>query len=238
MRSRAYAALVALIVLLAALASIAQTSAGVVPTAALPAADPKVPWKLTVVILDGIDRVEKAEIPVTEAVEFIEVHSRFDVEVEYVVADVKHGYTPYRMPDRKYSYVMLGWNLQRSFIATLPVSSSYLFLYKLNGRRPAAAGSALGIEFGFMKGRKRRTYATVPTDMHWYVNEPNQGFKSWAAQIVAHEIINTIQGIVEARPYRCGQLTGTPGVSGHIHERERLESLTDKCYTRLIANPN
>ncbi|MEO7539298.1 MAG: hypothetical protein ABIV21_04685, partial [Pyrinomonadaceae bacterium] len=196
----------------------------------------KVPWKLTVVILDGIDRSEKADIPVKEAVAFIEANSRFVFEVEYVVSPAKHGYTPYRMPDRKFSYAMLGWNLPDRLVRSLPVSSSYLFLYKINGRRPAAAGSALGLDFGLIKGRKARPYATAPTDMHWYINEPNQGFKSWAAQILTHEIVNTIQAKVEARPYRCGQLTGTPGVSGNIHERERLASMTDKCYKRLGNN--
>jgi hypothetical protein len=72
--------------------------------------------------------------------------------------------------------------------------------------------------------------------MRWFINEPNQGFKSCAAQILAHEIINTIQAKVEARPFRCGQLKGTPGVRGDIHETERLKSLTDRCYTKLGRN--
>lgn len=199
----------------------------------------KIPWKLTVVILDGIDRVEKAEIPVREAVAFIEQRSRFLFEVEYVVSSVPHGYTPYRMPRekgskrREFAYSMMGWDLPRRFVRDLPVSTSYIFLYKMNGRRPAQAGSALGLDFGLIIGGRPRPYATVPTDMHWFVNTPNQGFNSWAAQILAHEIINTMQAKLEARPYRCGQLKGTPGVRGDQHEGERLASITENCYTRV-----
>jgi hypothetical protein len=207
-----------------------------VPIAAPSKTTERVPWKLTVVILDGVDVAEKAEVPVKEAIAFIEARSRFTFEVEYVISSAKHDYTPYKMPDRKFSYAMLGWNLPGKMIRSLPISSSYLFLYKLNGRRPAAAGSALGLDFGLIKGRKPRPYATVPTDMHWYVNVPNQGFQSWAAQILAHEIINTLQAKLERRPYRCGQLKGTIGVRGDIHESERLASITDKCYGRLGKN--
>ncbi len=201
----------------------------------------KIPWRLTVVILDGIDAVEKAEIPVNEAIAFIEQRSRFSFEVDYVVSSVRHGYTPYRMPRVKgkrpeFAYAMMGWNLPRRFVRNLPVSTSYIFLYKMNGRRPAQAGSALGLDFGLIIGGRPRPYATVPTDMHWFVNTPNQGFNSWAAQILAHEIINTLQAKLEARPYRCGQLIGTPGVRSDQHEGERLASISEKCYSRITRN--
>jgi hypothetical protein len=225
---------------LASTSAIAQGPVTAVNSDRLSADQPseKIPWKLTVVILDGTDPVEKAEVPVKEAVSFIEQRSRFVFEVEYVVSSVRHGYTPYNTPRVKgkrpeYAYAMMGWNLPRRFVRNLPVSTSYLFLYKMNGRRPAQAGSALGLDFGLVIGGRPRPYATVPTDMHWFVNTPNQGFNSWAAQIVAHEIINTLQAKLEARPYRCGQLTGTPGVWAVQHEGERLASISEKCYSRV-----
>lgn len=200
----------------------------------------RVPWRLTVVLLDGADRVQAVEIPVKEAVEFIGANSRIDVEFDLIEAKTKHKYTPYVTAANKKAgiarttrYAMMGWDLPQRFIRSLPVSTSYLFLYKLNGKVPAQAGSALGLDFGLIKGGKPRPYATVPVDMWWYVNSPNQGFKSWAAQILAHEIINTIQAKVEARPFKCGQLTGTPGVAGNIHETERLSKLTPACYSKL-----
>ena len=213
----------------------------VAPTATVKA---RIPWTLTVVLLDGADQVNHAEIPVKEAVEFIEANSRFEFTVKYVRSSAKHGYTPYRIgPDKnkdkipdETAYAMMLWNLPTAAIRALPVSTSYIFLYKLKGRRPVQAGSALPITYGLMKGGKQRPYATVPVDQWWYVNTPQQGFKSWAAQILTHEINNTIQAKIEARPYKCGQLLATQGTPGNIHEAERLTKLTDKCYAKLGKN--
>ncbi|MFN0278396.1 MAG: hypothetical protein ACKVRN_07315 [Pyrinomonadaceae bacterium] len=211
---------------------------------ALAVAEERIPWSLTVVVLDGADQLQQAEIPVKEAVEFIEAHSRFVFTVRYVTSSAVHGYTPYRVgadknkdkiPDET-AYAMMLWNLPSRAIRPLPVSTSYLFLYKLMGKRPVQAGSALPIGYGLMKGGKQRPYATIPVDQWWFVNTPNQGFKSWAAQIVTHEINNTIQAKIEARPYKCGQLLATQGTPGNIHEAERLTKLTDKCYVKLGKN--
>jgi len=230
--------LIALIFIFSSVGSYAQT-----PTSTS-SKDEKIPWTLTVVLLDGADPVKHAEIPVKEAVAFIEANSRFAFTVKYVRSSAKHGYTPYRIgPDKNKdkipddtAYAMMAWNLPSSAIKALPVSTSYLFLYKLSGKKPVQAGSALPITFGLMKGGKQRPYATVPVDQWWYVNTPQQGFKSWAAQILTHEINNTIQAKIEARPYKCGQLLATQGTPGNIHEGERLSKLTDKCYAKLGKN--
>ena len=206
----------------------------------------KIPWTLTVVVIDGANQAVQAEIPVKEAVAFIEAHSRFVFTVRYVASSAVHGYTPYRIgadknhdgkPDDT-AYAMMGWNLPKAAIKSLPVSTSYLFLYKLKGKKPVQAGSALPITFGLVKGGKPRPYATVPVDMWWYVNTPNQGFKSWAAQILTHEINNTIQAKIEAAPYKCKQLLATQGLSGDKYEAQRLTKLTDKCYAKLGNNAN
>ena len=204
----------------------------------------KIPWTLTVVLLDGADQVQHAEIPVKEAIAFIEAHSRFVFTVKYVTSSAMHDYTPYRIgPDKNKdkipddtAYAMMAWNLPKRAIRSLPVSTSYLFLYKLKGKKPVQAGSALPLSYGPVKGGKPRPYATVPVDIWWYVNTPNQGFKSWAAQILTHEINNTIQAKIEARPYKCGQLLATQGLPGDKYEAERLTKLTDKCYAKLGKN--
>lgn len=209
-----------------------------------PDIDEKIPWTLTVVLMDGADMKQHAEIPVSEAVAFIEAHSRFAFTVKYVTSAAKHSYTPYRIgPDKNKdkipddtAYAMMGWNVPKAAINALPVGTSYLFLYKLKGKKPVQAGSALPLTFGLMKGGKPRPYATVPVDMWWYVNTPNQGFKSWAAQILTHEINNTIQAKIEATPYKCKPLLATQGLPGDKYEGERLSKLTDKCYAKLGKN--
>ena len=60
--------------------------------------------------------------------------------------------------------------------------------------------------------------------------------KSWAAQILTHEINNTIQAKIEAPPYRCKQLLATQGLPGDKYEGERLTKLTDQCYAKLGKN--
>ncbi len=203
-------------------------------------ANQRIKWKLTVVLLDGADRVQHAEIPVKEAVEFIRANSRIDIETEFIESPSKHDYTVYVTPANKKTgtkrenrYLMLSGDLPVRLVKSLPKSTSYIFLYKLFGRIPAQAGSSLGLDFGIPVGGKPRPWATVPVDPWWYVNTPKQGFKSWAAQIVAHEMINTIQAIVEARPFKCGKLNGTPNLLGDKWEASRLGVLTEKCYKKL-----
>ena len=73
----------------------------------------------------------------------------------------------------------------------------------------------------------------MPVDQWWYVNEPHDGFKSRAAQILTHEIINTIQAKVQAVPCRCTRLTATVGLPSAEYEAERLAKLNNGCYDRL-----
>ena len=208
--------------------------------------DGKVSWGLTVVLLDGVDRYQQAEIPIEEATAFIEARTRLVFDVKYVTDFSSHELTPYVVGDDwdgdgkgdERAYLMMAWNLPKSVIKSLPVSSSYLFLYKLNGYRPLQAGSAVGLDYGIRVGGKRRPYATVATDQWWYVNEPHEEFQSRAAQILTHEIINTIQGKIEAAPYRCQQLTATLGLPAPQYESERLLKLNNTCYAKLGRNAN
>ena len=126
--------------------------------------DGKVSWGLTVVLMDGVDKYQQAEIPVEEATAFIEARTRLVFDVKYVTEFSSHELTPYAVGDDldgdgkgdERAYLMMGWNLPKSVIRSLPVSSSYLFLYKLNGYRPLQAGSAVGLDFGIRTGGKPR----------------------------------------------------------------------------------
>jgi|GEM_PF-1432298 len=205
---------------------------------------PSVPWRLTIVLMGPIDSVQQAEIPVKEAVSFIEARTRFVFDVQYVTTYPSFDYTPYYLgPDNdgdgrgdEVAYLMMGWNIPQTTIDSLPVSSSYVFLYTLNGLRPLQAGSALGVNYGIVKGGKARPYSSIPVDQPWYVNEPVDGFASHAAQILTHEIINTIQGKIEAPPYNCPQLSAKWGLPAGQFESERLLKLNDACYEKLGNN--
>ncbi len=211
------------------------------------AEDGKIRWSLTVVTLDGVDQYQKAEIPVKEAVSFIEARTRLVFDVKYVSEYGSRELTPYATgPDYdgdgigdEFAYLMMGWNLSDSVQASLPLSTSYLFLYSLNGYRPLQAGSAVPLEYGIFKGGKNRPYASAPTDQWWYENEPYEGFRSRAAQILTHEIINTIQAKIETAPYNCRQLLATtPGLNATEYESERLLQLDKTCYKKLGDNAN
>ena len=210
----------------------------------LPNVGKRVPWKLTVVLIGPVDPVEQAETPVKEAVSFIEARTRLTFDVQYVVTYANYDYTPYHLGEDidgdgvgdETAYLMMGWNMPAATLESLPVSSSYLFLYTMNGLRPLQAGSALGVKYGILKGGKPRPYSAVPTDQFWYSSESYQGFSSRAAQILTHEIINTIQGKIEAAPYNCSQLTAKWGLPAAQFESERLLKLGDACYEKLGSN--
>jgi hypothetical protein len=194
----------------------------------------RLPWNLSVVVMDGSDLETKAKIPISVAVAFIEARTRFKFNVRYIETDVQHDFTPYITDMTRYA--MMGWNMPAEFIQNLPVSTSYVFLYKLGDREAAYAGSALGLDYGLQIGGKPRPYCTAATDQRWFVNTPVEGFDSWAGQILTHEIINTIQAKIEAPPYNCGQLTATQGTRADVHESERLTKLTDEVYAKLGDN--
>lgn len=214
--------------------SIVQTSRG------------NVSWKLIVVLLGPVDPVQHAEIPINEAIEFIEARTQLVFDIQYVIAYSGYDYTPYRLgADQdgdgvgdEVAYLMMGWNIPTSVIESLPVGSSYLFLNTMNGLRPLQAGSVLGTKHGIWKGGKPRPYSSVPVDQWWYVNEPYGGFRSRAAQILTHEIINTIQGRIESPPYNCPQLTATWGLVPAQFESVRLLKLTSLCYEKLRSSPD
>ncbi len=194
---------------------------------------PRIAWKLHVVILDGADRTYKADIPLKEAVAFIEKFSKFRVELTVVESGLPHSTFSYLDNNGTPVYQMLRDQIHPKIIANLPVAHSYLFLYKLYGNPPAQAGSTMGVADGIPVGGKSRPYATVCTDVWWYNNEPAGGFNSRAASILAHEIINTINCVTEVAPYYCPPLIGENSPDPYITEGNRLKVMGDACYKQL-----
>lgn len=206
----------------------------------------KIPWKLTVVMLDGVDPFNQGEVPVKEAVSLIESNTRFAFDVRYINEFSPHDLTPYATGEDydgdgkgdEWAYLMMSWNLPDSVLNSLPESSSYLLLYRLNGYRPLQAGSALPMEYPLYSRGKPYPYASVPTDQWWYVNEPYEGFESRAAQVLTHEIVNTIQAKIEAAPYNCKPLIIDYAMPAAKYEAARLEKISDTCYAKLSSNSN
>lgn len=193
---------------------------------------PSIPWHTVVLMLDGIDEIEKAEIPLAEYRRFLKTNSRFALKLTFLKFDGAHDYT-YAGEDKYHLY----WSaLPQKWLDQIPPCSSVLALYKLNGRSPLYAGSTWALRDGIAVNGKLRTFASIPTDMPWFVNEPYEGFDSHGAQITTHELNNTIQGKLEAPPYNCGKLIATDGDPAYKHESDRIKSIKPSCYAALGRN--
>ena len=199
-----------------------------------PAAAPRVTWKLVVSVLDHPDFESKAAIPLKEAISFIEKFSRFKIQLEVKEFNIDHTYNQSIDGSGNTVYNMLEFEMPRPFLNSLPVADSYLFLFQMFGRLPQLAGSTLGVDRGIMKGGKGRAYATVPVDPWWYNNNPQGGFKTRSASILAHEIINTISSTISVPPYNCTPLVVREhSPDPYVEESTRLKSMQDACYNKL-----
>ncbi len=193
-------------------------------------------WQMQVLALDGINRSQKVDIPVAEAVSFIEKRSRFKFSYAVTESSEPHGYTRYDCGEGPQKCVVVNYfDVNPSIVDALPVADSYLLLWNSNSNPPLQAGSTWGATEGILKQGTKRPYATIPVDPWWYNNDPHQGFSSRAASIVTHELINVINSKLESAPYYCVPLTGTPGSPADKYESDRLAKLTDDCYARLQA---
>lgn len=189
-------------------------------------------WHLVVLVLDNIDRVEKADIPLKEVARFLKQESRFYLSVTYRYFNDAHEYYGPFGPEHRYD---LYWSvLPQKWLAQIPPCSAVLALYKLNGKLPVHAGSTWALRDGININGKLRPWAAIPTDLWFYVNDPIDLFRTWAGQICTHEIVNTIRGKVESDPYRC-VLSDAPGATPWKYETARVR-LQDSCYDSLGNN--
>lgn len=204
----------------------------------------RVPWKLVVPVMDGADKYSKAMVPLKEAIAYIEAHSQFKFEVEFIETKIAHEYSKF-IDEGRDKFIMLAKDIKPGFIESLPVAASYLFLYKLFHLEAFQAGSAMGVSEGILKNGKGRPYSTVPVDSWWYVNNPpplhpdlprdTPNFTSWAAQILVHEIINSIQCLLEVAPFNL-RFEFPDHKAPWIFEAGRLACITPKYYAMLGKN--
>jgi hypothetical protein len=189
---------------------------------------PRVPWNLCVVVMDGGDKATLADAPFAEAKAFIEKYSRLTLNVNVLETKIAHDYN-------SHGY-MLTAEIPQSYRDSLPVSHSFIFLYKTGTIPVPQYGSTLGPDRGIFSGGKWRSVAFIPFDSAGYVDRPYEGFPTQRAQIDTHEITNTVNCMTGIAPYFCTNIE--TGVTHYAHdwERERLQKLTDADYAKLLAD--
>lgn len=191
-------------------------------------------------MLDGVDVTDTYSIPLAEATAFIADHSRFTLVTEYDESSLPHTYTFYDCNEGEQTCVVTNMqDIDSGLIDTLPIADSYMFLWKRYEHPPLQAGSTWGASEGILKGGILRPYATIPADIWWYTNDPFEGFRSRAAQIMTHEIINLINSKLEVAPYNCQSLLPDPDTTtAYKSEASRLNKLTTSCYQNYLKiNP-
>jgi hypothetical protein len=195
-------------------------------------------WQATAILLDDIARRQKYSIPITEAVDFIRTHSRFKVVIDAIVSQKPHTFTYYDCPAGRQTCVLVNeWDLDQSVWDALHTRDFYMLLWEAGDNPPLVAGGTWGVTHGVPKDGINRPYITLPVDPWWYNNEPFGGFRSRAAQIMTHEIINAINAKLEVAPYFCAPLVPAPGVTHTFeYEASRLAKLAEKCYQKYLEN--
>ncbi len=199
-------------------------------------AEVEIPWRVELVVLDGVDVATKVRTPFEEAAKFIADRSRFKLEYGITVVSDAHTFTHYDCGVGKDACVVVNASdMTDASIAKLPTKMSYIMFWKAGQFAPLQAGSTWGAANGLTKDGVAHAYATIPTDLWWYSQDPYEGFNDRSAQIIAHETINVINTVLENAPYHCASLTATDGDPATKYEGDRLAKLNADCYSRLPA---
>ena len=193
-----------------------------------------IPWTVGVLVLDDIDQNSKVIEPLEEAIGFVENFSKFDITYSLATSSVPHTYTKYDCEEGLQTCVVVNYyDVNGAVIDSLPIADSYVIFWNRNNQPPLQAGSTWGMdENGILKGASGRPYVTIAVDIWWYNNDPFEGFQRRSAQIMAHELTNSINAKLETAPYYCAPLTSAWSDIAYINESERLKKLTDDCYNK------
>ncbi len=202
------------------------------PPTAIQAKD--IAWRLGAIIFDGMDPATKYANSLKEATKFINAYSQFKIVPYRQIAKTSHTYTYWDCPEGVKTCVdVLNDDVDQSEWKAIPTRDSYLLLWAAVGHPPFQAGGTLGVADGILKGGLQRPYANVPVDVWWYNDQPFEGFDSRAAQILTHELINSIGAKLEVAPYKCDSLNPDPNAAGaYASEKSRLLKLTKECYKK------
>jgi hypothetical protein len=114
---------------------------------------------------NGIARRQKYSTPITEAVDFIRMHSRFQVAIDAIGSPKTHTFTYYNCPAGRQTCVLVNeWDLDQSVWDALPTRDFYMLLWEAGDHPPLLAGGTWGIVHGVPKGGINRPYITIPVD--------------------------------------------------------------------------
>jgi hypothetical protein len=189
----------------------------------------RIPWKLCVVVMDGGDKVALADEPFAETVQFYKQFSKFDLNVTVIETKIGHLYN-------SHGY-MLTAEIPIEFRNSLPVSDSFIFLYKTGAIPVPQWGSTLGPDQGILSGGKWRAISTIPYDSPGYAARPYEGFGTQRAQIATHETTNGLNCMTSISPYFCTDIRDGYTPYAYKWESERLQKLGTTDYAKLIAAP-
>lgn len=199
----------------------------------------KVHYNLTVGLLDniGAERVIKYEVPMKNAISFIEQYSRIKIITDVFENKQTHDYFYWYDGNGVQVWDMLRDQLPLGMINDLPRGDAFLFLFKMFWRQPGRGGSTFGVPDGIPSPYPfgtRRPYSTIAADVAQYGLQPYQGFPSNATQLLVHEIVNGINCKFADPPYACTPMVGSSSWSAK-YESERLLCLTDADYARIFS---
>ena len=198
----------------------------------------RVNLSLSILVLDDIDVDEKIDDDVKKAIDFVQNNSRFNLQYKIFRSNLPHGYTHYDCPEGKQACVVVNKeDVNQDVIKNLPVSTFYFLFWKANGTPVLQAGSSWGVAYGILKAGFQRPYSTASVDQWWYNRDPFEGFEYRSSQLISHELINLIQGLIEVEPYACGCAPLTSDNLGWAYddEQSRLNKMTDDCYQKIKA---
>lgn len=205
-----------------------------------PTAKPsRVPVPVCLIVMDGTDRKSKCDVPLKEAILFIEANSRFTLNVKVLETSVWHTYNTSYDSHGKAVHNVLREEMTAEYRRTLPTDvKQYLFLYKTGFLTPQLGGSTVGLPAGMpfdLSAGPSHPYSTIADDTPQYGPQPYQGFTTQMAQILTHELINALNCWTSIAPYNCTPMVGTQGLPSAQYEASRLHCLTDKDYKILLG---
>lgn len=192
-------------------------------------------WHVEVLVLDAVSIDDKIWPALDESAEFIKKFSKFKVSYGISEYTGPHTYSHYDCSEGPLACVVVSqYDIPQDVLMSMPGADAYLFIWKAYDQPPLHAGSTFPPEYGIERGGVKIPYSSVAADPWWYTGDPFEGFNRRDAQIITHEMIHTINGVLHAT-YDCDLMSDTPGLPAYEYESGRLQSISRDCYLKLVG---